>query len=84
MRSAPTFALTFVAGLLGVFVISLAAGFATAHADPARPCMATQPCLQPQYCPDTGEFVVGYEPCPSLVTGPYAPGGLMPNGDSDR
>ncbi len=46
---------------------------------PAKPCTATQPCLTPQYCPDTGKFVVGYAPCPSLVVGPYAPGGLQPN-----
>lgn len=45
------------------------------------PCTATQPCLTPQYCPDTGRFVVGYQPCPALVNGPYAPGGLQPNED---
>lgn len=47
--------------------------------DPARPCTATQPCLTPQYCPDTGGFIVGYQMCPSLYNGPYSPGGLRPN-----
>lgn len=32
------------------------------------------------YCPDTGGMVSALEPCESLVTGPYAPGGLRPNG----
>lgn len=31
------------------------------------------------YCPDTGKVVGAFAPCPSLVTGPYAPGGLRPN-----
>lgn len=50
-----------------------------AHADPARQCTAVRPCLTPQYCPDTGQFVVGYQQCDSLTTGPYSPGGLEPN-----
>ncbi|OBI06021.1 hypothetical protein AWC18_13915 [Mycolicibacter nonchromogenicus] len=31
------------------------------------------------YCPDSGKMVGPFAPCPSLVTGPYAPGGLRPN-----
>ena len=33
------------------------------------------------YCPDTGGMVGPFDACPALVTGPYAPGGLHPNGD---
>ncbi len=51
--------------------------------DPVHPCMPTNPCEKPQYCPDTGGFVVGFESCPSLLTGPYAPGGLEPNEGED-
>lgn len=70
--------------LVGMMLVAV--GLATpvpTHADPARPCTAVRPCLTPQYCPSTGGFVVGYEPCPALVTGPYAPGGLQPNGRSN-
>lgn len=31
------------------------------------------------YCPSTGGMVGPFTSCPSLVTGPYAPGGLQPN-----
>jgi hypothetical protein len=54
---------------------------ALAISGPARPCTATEPCLTPQYCPDTGRFIVGYAPCPVLITGPYLPGGLRPGSD---
>ncbi|BBX13762.1 MAG: hypothetical protein WBH51_21935 [Mycolicibacter algericus] len=32
------------------------------------------------YCPDTGQVVGAFAPCPSLRTGPYRPGGLQPGG----
>lgn len=54
------------------------AGSGQAGAEPAEPCTATRPCLTPQYCPTTNKFIVGYAPCPELVTGPFAPGGLEP------
>lgn len=31
------------------------------------------------FCPDTGSYVSVMSPCPSLITGPYAPGGLEPD-----
>ncbi len=61
---------------------SLGIGLAgTAAADPAS-CFDERLCgdlSDVYYCPDTGSVVGPFAPCPSLVTGPYAPGGLQPN-----
>lgn len=73
-----------IAGALMALTTLISAPTASANPDPVHPCMPTNPCEQPQYCPDTGEFVVGFESCPALVTGPYAPGGLQPNEGSGR
>lgn len=53
----------------------------TADADPGY-CFDQRLCgdLDDVYfCPDTGAVVGAFSACPSLVTGPYAPGGLRPN-----
>ena len=70
------------------------AGFVTAlfiapsaSADPLPPLCFDQRLCGDQgsvtYCPDTGRMVGPYSACPGLVTGPYAPGGLRPNGGDD-
>lgn len=55
----------------------------TANADPIKPsCFDPRLCGDlgsVQYCPSTGSMVGPFTPCPALVTGPYAPGGLQPN-----
>ncbi|BBX21432.1 hypothetical protein MTER_08430 [Mycolicibacter terrae] len=74
MRSAAAF----TAVLVTWFGIGLAA---TAHAGPTD-CFDQRLCGDlgdVYYCPDTGEVVGAFGACPSLVTGPYAPGGLQPN-----
>lgn len=62
-------------------VILWAAG--QAKADPIQPyCFDPRLCGDPgkvTYCPDTGGMMGPYGACRSLVTGPYAPGGLRPN-----
>lgn len=69
-----------------VFIAAFAAtiGFGAAgaaNADPAS-CFDARLCGDlgdVYYCPDTGAVVGAFGACPSLVTGPYAPGGLQPN-----
>ncbi|OBK83761.1 hypothetical protein [Mycolicibacter sinensis] len=67
---------------LAVVVASFGLGVAApAHADPAG-CFDQRLCgdlSDVYYCPDTGAVVGAFGACPSLVTGPYAPGGLRPN-----
>ncbi|MEB3019787.1 hypothetical protein [[Mycobacterium] crassicus] len=67
---------------IAALVASLGIGLAaSAGADPAD-CFDQRLCgdlSDVYYCPDTGKVVGAFAPCPSLVTGPYAPGGLRPN-----
>ncbi|MEB3034067.1 hypothetical protein [[Mycobacterium] nativiensis] len=76
MRSAPATL------LMTALVASLGVGLAaTVNADPAS-CFDQRLCgdlSDVYYCPDTGRVVGPFGACPSLVTGPYAPGGLRPN-----
>lgn len=56
----------------------------TALADPIEPyCFDSRLCGNDfgsrTYCPDSGSWVGPFGACPSLNTGPYAPGGLRPN-----
>lgn len=86
-RNAAKLALTALWGL------SALAGVGVAHADPFNPsCFVTpeQSCQsgnrtgQIRYCPGggfVGEFTGS---CPSLWTGPYAPGNPSYGGDDDR
>lgn len=68
--------------LFSVSIIAAALGMAApAGADPAD-CYDQRLCGDlgdVYYCPDTGAVVGAFGACPSLVTGPYAPGGLGPN-----
>lgn len=77
MRSALVTALSVTATLAAAAGIGL-----------ASPAQATALCYDERlcgdlgdvsYCPDSGKMVGPFAPCPSLVTGPYAPGGLRPN-----
>lgn len=54
---------------------------AVAAADPTPNCDARYEACESgvQWCPDTASWVSAFQVCPSLVTGPYAPGGLVPN-----
>lgn len=64
-----------------VAAAALLASAPPASADPTD-CFDPRLCSDPgqvYYCPDTGQFGSIYAPCPSLVTGPYQPGGLTPN-----
>jgi len=67
--------------LASVLVVAALYGSVTAHADPDCTLHNTQLCGDPgkvTYCPDTGGFVTAFSGyCPSLVFGPYAPGGLQ-------
>lgn len=67
---------------VAAFAAALGIGLAAAaEAAPAR-CSDQRLCgdlSDVYYCPDTGKVVGPFAPCPSLVTGPYAPGGLRPN-----
>lgn len=76
MRSTP--AILFWAALVAALGFGSAA---TAHAVPAI-CSDQRLCgnlSDVYFCPDTGSVVGAFGACPSLVTGPYAPGGLRPN-----
>jgi len=71
--------------LVAIAIALLTAGgvgsAATAQADPAL-CHDQRLCRdlsKVYYCPGTGAVVGPFASCPSLVTGPYAPGGLRPN-----
>lgn len=69
-------------GILFSIMAALGIGLAgTASASPAS-CFDQRLCgdlSDVYYCPDTGKVVGAFGACPSLVTGPYAPGGLRPN-----
>lgn len=57
-------------------------GFAGATGPSPADCFDERLCgdlSDVHYCPDTGDMVGAFGACPSLVTGPYAPGGLRPN-----
>lgn len=78
MRPALVTALSVTATLAAAAGIGLAS---TAQADTAL-CYDQRLCGDlgdVSYCPDSGKLVGPFAPCPSLVTGPYAPGGLRPN-----
>lgn len=69
--------------LAGACVVAYLGGAPAAHASPS--CTMSDPllCQSPSkvyYCPDNGRMVPWLGACPSLVVGPYAPGGLQPNG----
>jgi len=67
-----------MASLVAGLGIGLAA---TANAVPAH-CYDQRLCgdlSDVYFCPGTGRVVGPFGACPSLVTGPYAPGGLRPN-----
>jgi hypothetical protein len=58
---------------------------APASADPSAGCSGlNDPRLcnpsKVYYCPDTGQFGSWLSYCPSLVQGPYEPGGRTPEG----
>jgi len=70
-----------------------AAVLAAASVGFAAPASASPTCYDPllcqdpggvYFCPDTGQFVSVYGSCPSMVTGPYQPGGLQPGGGIGR
>jgi hypothetical protein len=56
---------------------------APVSADPAS-CGFSDPRLcdpsKVYYCPDTGQMATWLAPCPSLIQGPYLPGGRTPDG----
>ncbi|GFG68356.1 hypothetical protein MSEN_00760 [Mycolicibacter senuensis] len=74
-----------VSGLAALAALSAALGagpVAAAGVDPAR-CSDQRLCgdlSDVYYCPDTGQLVGAFAPSPSLLTGPYRPGGLQPGG----
>lgn len=63
-------------------LVTLGIGLAgTADADPGS-CFDERLCGDlgdVYFCSDTGAVMGAFGACPSLVTGPYAPGGLRPN-----
>lgn len=74
---------TACSGLLAAIGIAAVLAAAPAQADPDDGGVGSGP-SKVHYCPDTGQMVSWLAPCPSLITGPYLPGGLVPNGGSDR
>lgn len=74
------------APIIGSTVAALAGWFIALGTSPAGPgpalCFDQRLCgdlSDVYYCPDTGAVASAFAPCPSLVTGPYRPGGLRPN-----
>jgi hypothetical protein len=66
--------------LAGILAAAALLAAAPAGADPAD-CGFRDPLLcapgQVRYCPDTRQMVGFLDPCASLITGPYSPGGLQ-------
>lgn len=64
-------------------VVGMLAPLGVASANPIEPhCFDARLCgdlSDATYCPDTGRKAGPFTACDSLVTGPYAPGGLRPN-----
>lgn len=58
-----------------------------AHANPGSNCgfrdVRLRDPSKAYYCPATGQIGTWMTPCSTYVTGPYAPGGPLPNGDDD-
>lgn len=71
-----------IAGL-GIAAIAAAWLATPAQADPDDGGVGSGP-SKVHFCPDTGQMVSWLAPCPSLITGPYLPGGLVPNSGGDR
>jgi hypothetical protein len=70
--------------LASLVITTTLLGAAPASADPGSDCGFHDPRLcdlsKTYFCPDTGTYVPALAPCPSLVVGPYSPGGRTPNG----
>lgn len=70
--------------LAGVMAAAAVFSAAPAGADPGSGCGYSDPRLcnpsKVYFCPDTGQFGSWLAYCPSIVQGPYLPGGRTPDG----